>query len=409
MRKKLYLYSLLLGWPAILLLGAFGWPTLLSSIEGDRALIWGIDQELVRNTISTPIARNHYPQRVLVHRKGREYKSTVNYTIDKDLQNAMESLLEEHGPDYGVFVAVDPDSGRVLAMANHRRNLKVNKNLALGNTYPSASIFKLITAAAAIDLGKIDSDTVVPFNGKSSSLYRKNVLHHENNKWTQHIPLRTAFAKSVNTVFGRVGLQQVGGFQLREYAYKFGFNRPLSGDFLFPQSLSQFDPEDEWRVVETAAGYTVSNTISPIHAALLAASIVNGGRILSPTLVDSITNEDGIVLYASESTTTDPIIAPRTAAQLQIMMRETVLNGSAQKSVQGFSQGNYGDVEVGGKTGSLSGLRPKGKYDWFVGYAQRGDKKLAFASLCINEAYWYVKSSYIARKAVEHFFEPDRV
>ena len=90
-------------------------------------------------------------------------------------------------------------------------------------------------------------------------------------------------------------------------------------------------------------------------------------------------------------------------------MRETVLNGSAQKSFQGFSQGNYGDVEVGGKTGSLSGLRPKGKYDWFVGYAQRGDKKLAFASLCINEAYWYVKSSYIARKAVEHFFEPDRV
>ena len=135
MRKKLYLYSLLLGWPAVLLLGAFGWPTLLSSIEGDRALIWGIDQELVRNTISTPIARNHYPQRVLVHRKGREHKSTVNYTIDEGLQNAMESLLEEHRPDYGVFVAVDPDSGRVLAMANHRRNLKVNKNL-LGRFWP---------------------------------------------------------------------------------------------------------------------------------------------------------------------------------------------------------------------------------------------------------------------------------
>ena len=79
-----------------------------------------------------------------------------------------------------------------------------------------------------------------------------------------------------------------------------------------------------------------------------------------------------------------------------------------KKSFQGFSRGAYENVEVGGKTGSLSGLNPKGRYDWFIGYAQLGDKKLAFASLCINEAYWYVKSSYIARKAVEHFFKLDQ-
>ena len=408
MRARIYLYSLLLGWPIILLLGTFGWPTVLSSIEGNRESVWGIDQELIRNTLSTSITRNHYPERVLVHRNGQKHRSTINYTIDEQLQNEIESVLEAHRPDYGVFVAIDPDSGRVLAMVNHRRNLEVDENLALGNTYPSASIFKLVTAAAAIDLGKITADTIIPFNGKSSSLYRKNVLHHENNKWTQHIPLRTAFAKSVNTVFGRVGLEHVGGSQLRKYADKFGFNQGLSGDFQFPKSKSQFDPENDWRVVETAAGYTGSNTISPMHAALLAASVINGGRILSPTLVDSITNDDGIVLYAPKKTTIEPIISMRTTQQLRIMMRETVLSGSAQKSFKGFSRGTYEDVEVGGKTGSLSGLKPKGRYDWFIGYAQLGDKKLAFASLCINEAYWYVKSSYIARKAVEHFFKLDQ-
>jgi beta-lactamase class D len=48
-------------------------------------------------------------------------------------------------------------------------------------------------------------------------------------------------------------------------------------------------------------------------------------------------------------------------------------------------------------------------YDWFIGYAQRGEQKLAFAALCINQAYWYVKSSYIARKAIENFFAPGRI
>ena len=62
------------------------------------------------------------------------------------------------------------------------------------------------------------------------------------------------------------------------------------------------------------------------------------------------------------------------------------------------------NVEVGGKTGTLSGTNPTGKYDWFVGYAQRNSRKLAYAVLCINEEKWYVKSAYVARKAIEHYF-----
>jgi len=404
-RRKIYFYFFLLGWPTALVLGTLGWPTVLSSIERDRFSVWGINQDLIKETVSQSIAENRYPKRVVVHRNGKEYTSTVHYTIDKKLQEKVESVFEKWQPDYGVFVAIEPDSGRVLAMANHRRNRGVSRNLALGNTYPSASIFKLITAAAAIDLGKIDAETIIPFNGKASSLYRKNVLHHKNNKWTQHFPIKTAFAKSVNTVFGRLGLMHVGGQQLSEYASKFGFNRKLSGDFYFPESRADFNPEDEWRVVEAAAGYTNNNTISPVHAAMLAASVINGGRMLPPFLVDSITNDNGIILYESNPASTFPIIKSKTVNQLQILMRETVLKGSAQKSFNGFSKKQYKNVEVGGKTGSLSGLKPEGKYDWFIGYAQAGSQKLAFAALCINKDYWYVKSSQVARIAVEHYFK----
>ncbi len=62
------------------------------------------------------------------------------------------------------------------------------------------------------------------------------------------------------------------------------------------------------------------------------------------------------------------------------------------------------NVEVGGKTGTLNGTDPAGTYDWFVGYAHRNDRKLAFAALCINKEKWHVKSAYVARKAIEHYF-----
>jgi beta-lactamase class D len=60
---------------------------------------------------------------------------------------------------------------------------------------------------------------------------------------------------------------------------------------------------------------------------------------------------------------------------------------------------------VGGKTGSLTGLDPEGKYDWFVGFASHGDQRIAVAALTIHRKLWRVKSSYLARKAIENYFK----
>jgi len=81
-----------------------------------------------------------------------------------------------------------------------------------------------------------------------------------------------------------------------------------------------------------------------------------------------------------------------------------VASGSARDSFKKFFRGDMADVEVGGKTGSLTGENPPGRYDWFIGYAQKDGRKIAFAAMCINEEFWYVKSAYVARKAIEHFF-----
>jgi cell division protein FtsI/penicillin-binding protein 2 len=345
--------------------------------------------------------------RIRVNHKDTRHPSSIQYTIDASLQNATAAVLDHYRPDYGVFVAIDPESGHLLAIASHQREGTPEHNLALRGGYPAASVFKIITAAAAVELGKVHADTVLPFNGKETSLSRKNILHHKKNQWTRHFTVKKSFAKSVNTVFARMGIELVTREHLLAYAGRFGFNQSLGSDFIHDNSTFQLASDDPWLTAKTAAGYTRQTTLNPIHGAVIAATIANGGYRVRPTLVDALIEDHGIILYEAPPTTRLRVLTSKTTDQLQKMMETTVRIGSAKSSFKNFFRGNYSEVHVGGKTGTLTGLDPPGRYDWFVGYAHRGQKKLAFASLCINREYWHVKSAYVARKAIEHYFSID--
>jgi len=83
-----------------------------------------------------------------------------------------------------------------------------------------------------------------------------------------------------------------------------------------------------------------------------------------------------------------------------------VVRGTSQKSFRDLlRKKKLKEVEMGGKTGHLTGLSPKGNYDWFVGYATDGKKKIALAALTINEDTWRVKASYVARQFFEKYFK----
>ena len=393
--------------PIAVAVGSLGWPTSLDSLERQSLSTWGVDRALISQTISPPLSNGRFPLRISVNHKDTPHPSSIQYTIDSSLQNATAAVLEHYRPDYGVFVAIDPESGHLLAIASHQREGTPEHNLALRAGYPAASVFKIITAAAAVDLGKVQADTVLPFNGKETSLYRKNVLHHKNNQWTRHFTLKKSFAKSVNTVFARMGIELVTREHLLAYAERFGFNQSLGSDFILDNSTFQLTSDDPWLIAKTAAGYTRETTLNPIHGAVIAATIANGGYRVRPTLVDALIEDHGIILYETPPTTRIRVLASKTTDQLQEMMETTVRLGSAKSSFKNFFRGDYSEVRVGGKTGTLTGLNPPGRYDWFVGYAHRGEKKLAFASLCINREYWHVKSAYVARKAIEHYFSVD--
>ena len=379
-------------------------PATMSAVDAERRASWGIDAQRIAPIITPSIADNRFPSTISFADFPLRGALSVHYTIDAALQTHAQKLLAKYKPDYGVLVAIDANSGRVLAMASSTRAAGDAENMTMINSYPAASISKIITAVAAVNENKTTGKTIIPFNGKSTSMYKKNVFAHRNNKWTRKYSFRESFARSVNSVFGRVGAAEVGGETMLDYAERLGFNGRFASDFNFGNGAVEIDTNDEWQVAEMAAGYTTRNTLSPLHGAALAASIINGGHLVAPAVVDSITGPNGVPLYWYETPARSEVMRAATAREVKKMMRATVLSGSAKRAFSRFHRGALKDVVVGGKTGSLTGYAPRGKYDWFVGFGELGARKIAFAALCINKRRWYVKSTRLAREMLEFYF-----
>lgn len=351
--------------------------------------------------------QNEFPTRLDIDVQGYEFPLQLEYTLDPGLQAEMVKWLDRYDPDFAVAVAIDPDSGRILALTTHVSDGRPLGNLAMSSAFPAASVFKIVTAAAALDMGKLNPQSVVPFNGKSTTLYKQNVFEHKNNKWTRKPTLSEAFAKSVNTVFGRIGLYTVGPQQLNNYAQRFFFNTRIDTDIAIDPSTTYIPLTDDWAVAEAASGYTNRVTLSPLHGAAVAASMINGGKLMRPYLVDRAYDEQGRLVYKGQPDQLGLAITPETAKAMQTLMSKTVKMGTARRSYGDFFKGQYADMHVGGKTGSLSGGDLQGRNDWFVGYAYDENRKLAFAILNINLEKWKVKSHYLSRLMIEQYFDSD--
>lgn len=371
-----------------------------------------LSKEVLAQALADPASLSHFPTELefpLDPTVGNEpVRNIIEYAFDSRLQDSMETLFHAYKPDYGAFVALDARTGQVLSMVSYTHRKEKRGNLALRASFPSASVFKVVTAAAAIERKNISGDSVIPFNGANHTLYKSNVLKDKVTRWTRYTTLKAAFAKSINTVFGKIGAFYIGPSDLRTYAERFGFNRRIAADVPVEEGKASI-PQDPWGRAESASGYTRENTMSPLQGALMAAAVVNDGVMMEPYLVESVSTKEGKEVYRAEPKMLTQAVDPRTAAEMRELMRETVMRGTSRGSFRGFFKKDLASVDVGGKTGSLTGTDPRGKYDWFVGYADNGARKIAYAALTINERYWTVKSSYLARKAIETLFKNSTV
>ena len=380
-----------------------------SPVETSRSLeqVWGIEKSDVANSISKGLVANEFPSLVRIATNQYDFDAIVHYNIDPELNSYIDELILRYRPDYAAVVAIQPHTGRILAMSSFTRSEEdTQQNLAVHSGFPAASVFKIVTAAAVIDSGIANPSSIYQYNGKNTSLYKSNVLRHKTNKWTRNTSLQRAFALSINTVFGRIGVFDVGAENLHLYADRFGFNRPLPVDFTIQESKTGINADNEWSIAEAASGYTLNTNLSPVHAALIPAIIANDGVMVEPSLVDFAVDMSGPLLYKSEPNAIE-VFDKKTTDEMRVLMRATVKKGSAKKHFRKFFRGPYADLDVGGKTGTLTGTNPKGKTEWFVGYGDSGDDKIAIAAVVVNKDKWRVKPAYLTRKVLEEYFKPE--
>jgi cell division protein FtsI/penicillin-binding protein 2 len=374
-----------------------------SYLKKESSLVFTKDQ--VAEAMANTAMNRQLPSELdFQRRNSQSIRLQVNYTVDLKLQKTMEELFRSYSPDYGAFVALDAETGKVLSMVSYSRAKLTKDHLALRASFPSASVFKVVTAAAALESEKIGPDTVIPFNGRSHTLYRGQILKSDITRWTHFITFKEAFAKSINTVFGKVGAFTVGSTGMRLYADRFGFNGKISADMPIQEGKALI-PTDPWGLAEASSGFTTENTMSPLQGALIAAAVANDGVMMEPFVVQSMYKEDGSLVYLGEQKVARIAMKSSTAHEIRTLMKETVLRGTSKNSFRGFFRSKLAFVDVGGKTGSLTGYDPKGKYDWFVGFADSKNHKIAIAALTIHEKEWRVKSSYLARRAIESYYK----
>lgn len=343
------------------------------------------------------------PIQVEIPRKEGRQTVRLNYTIDPQMQSWSWKLVNQYHPDYAAVVLLDAQTGEILTLLSFSE-FPISQHLALEASFPAASIFKIVTAAAAIDQKILEPQSVVTFHGSNHTLYRRNVYGNEKNRWVRQMTLIDAFARSVNTVFAKIGMFMLSPIHLQEYGKRFLFNRDITTDIPIKRGHLQDPLTSEWELAEVASGFNRVSLMSPMQGALIAASIANDGVMMRPYLIKSVRDEEGNRLYLGEAKVMETPIRPETAEAMRTLMRRTVQSGTSRSTFRTLvRQRRFHEVEFGGKTGSLMSLSPKGKCDWFVGYALAGDRKLAVSVMSIHGEFWRVKSSYLARAILEQY------
>lgn len=321
-------------------------------------------------------------------------------TLHAGLDSHVAHLLEQYDVPYGAVVAVEPASGRVLAYVSHSSAQPGGPDQVLDASAPSASVFKLITSAALLDHG-VEPGTTTCYHGGFSAL-SPSELKDNPALDSACVSLSSALGSSVNVVFGKLALKHLDAQKLTRYASAFGFGQTLPFDTK-PEPSRLDVPAEPVEFARTAAGFWHMH-MSPLHAAMIASTVANQGRMMRPYIIDRIEDDKGHPVARTEPELHRTVIERRTAEQLARMMRTTVTHGTARKTFYD-DHGNpfLPGIEVAGKTGTLSKERPYRGYTWWVGFAPADKPTIAIAALVVNSPKWRIKAGLVAREALRYY------
>ncbi len=331
---------------------------------------------------------------------------TAEVPIDTRLQQYILSLLRRSLTHQAAVVVLKPKTGQILAMADYKKVPEgEGENLYLKADFPAASLFKIISAAAAIEARGFTPSKTVVFRGMKHTLYNSQ-LRQKEGRYSRKTSFRKAFAGSINPVFGKIGIYDLGRKFIEEYADRFLFNQEIPFDL--PLEVSRIlIPEDNFGLAEIASGFNKRTRISPVHASLITAAVANHGIIIEPWLVRRIKDESGTVLYRARFNRLARPIEEGTAKKLKVLMKETVLYGTCRKAFLPLRRNKrFKDIELGAKTGTINDPNDRYKYDWVTAYALPKDesKGICVTILAIHGKKLGIRAADMARYIIRHHF-----
>jgi penicillin-binding protein A len=321
--------------------------------------------------------------------------ATVQLTINPKAQQAADQAL---GNQRGAVVALNPKTGEILALVSHPeydpnllsahdqnavvkawQSLSADPTQRLadralaGNLYPPGSVFKIVTAAAALETGKVTEQSQIPAPAVLT-LPQTSVGLPNYDKApcgpNDQTTLRHALEISCNTAMGSLGMQ-VGAQALADQAAKFGYGTTLRvptrvEPSRFPTDINQA------QTAQSAIGQ-FDVRVTPMEVALTSAAIANGGVLMRPYLVQQVLSADLQTIDRTSPERLGTAVSSQTAATLTQMLTAVVDQGTG-------TPGKINGVQVAGKTGTAETLGVSSINNaWFIAFAPAQNPTVAVA------------------------------
>ncbi|MFL6080534.1 MAG: peptidoglycan D,D-transpeptidase FtsI family protein [Ornithinibacter sp.] len=323
----------------------------------------------------------------------RAQGANIETTLDPKVQAAAADGLKGIK---GAAVALDPTTGAILAMysnptydpndlASHdlrvvERNSKAlnadpdkpTLNRTINELYPPGSVFKVVTAAAALSTGEYTENSMLPGPAVLDLPDTSADLPNHDDRAcgsTPEITMTEALAVSCNTAFAYLGLQ-IGADALQSQAAKFGFGDGLTVPMRVTPSRVPAELNKPQLAQSSIGQYDVQ--VTPLQMAMVAAGVANRGVVMKPYLVESVIGSDLAVIESADPQELSQAVTPEVAAQLTRMMESVVEDGTGRRAqMQG--------VDVAGKTGTAQHGEGRKAHAWFISFAPANDPSIAVA------------------------------
>lgn len=330
---------------------------------------------------------------------GMDLRLTLDSVIQEVLEEELARGVDESEAAAGIAVALDPETGAILAMAQWPTfdlndpddvDPSQRRNRAITDPFEPGSVLKIVTFTAALDAGRYTpADTIDGGNGVIQVVGSEIRDEHSHGRMSLGEVLQ--YSSNVGTV--KIA-RHVGENRLYRYARDFGFGQ-VTGLGLPGEASGLLRKLSDWygpALESLSIGYGISVTALQIAAAY--AAVANGGRLLQPWLVDAVRDEKGRWHSVGGVQVVRRVMHAETSLLLRGFLRDAVAGGTGK-------QARVPGLQIAGKTGTARKAGPSGyeagRYiSSFCGFLPADDPKFLLLVIVDEPANRYYASEVAA-------------